>query len=288
MGQMSGPFHWWTPGPPLSDLVESFWISEGYVQPHARERLLPTGAMDLVFTMDADGRLCCGVAGARSESIVLDTSRPLSAIGVRFRPGGGFPFFGVPAGELHNLGVTLDTVWGTGAAAVSDRLWEAGTPERRFGILERALLDRAQGRLDRHPAVRQALELFDRSNGAHPVSGVVARIGISPRRFVDLFRREVGLAPKEFCRIRRFNAVLRRIEPLMDVDWAQVALSCGYYDQAHFNHDFRVFSGLNPSSYLRQRTSRTHVAVNDDQASNGLMGSRPGKVVATAGSTGGP
>ena len=86
------------------------------------------------------------------------------------------------------------------------------------------MLDRARSRLDRHPAVRHALELFDRSNGAHSVSGVGARIGISPRRFVDLFWREVGLAPKEFCRIRRFNAVLRRIEPLTEVDWAQVAL----------------------------------------------------------------
>jgi AraC-like DNA-binding protein len=225
--------------------------------------VLPTGTMALVFALDADGRARGGVTGARSEFVALDTSRPFSAIGVHFRPGGGFPFFGVPAGELHNRSVALDTVWGGYAATVRDRLWEAETPERRFRILERALLDRARDRLDPHPAVRHALDVFERSNGARPVSDVVQRIGMSPRWFEELFRSQVGLAPKVFCRLRRFNEALRRIEQLTDVDWADVALSCGYFDQAHFNHDFRAFSGLNPSTYLRHRTSRTHVAVPD-------------------------
>jgi AraC-like DNA-binding protein len=261
MAQDSGQLHVGKPGPPLSEFVDTFWICQDYVQPHAQERLLPTGAMQLVFALDAEGRALSGVAGARSEVATLDTSRPLSAIGVHFRPGGGFPFFGLPAGELHNRNVPLDVLWGGSAATVSDRLWEAETPERRFRILEGALLDRARDRLDGHPAVRYALDQFDRSNGARPVGDVVQRIGVSPRRFIELFRNQVGLTPKAFCRIRRFNEALRRIERLTDVDWVDIALSCGYFDQAHFNHDFRAFSGINPSTYLRHRTSRTHVAV---------------------------
>jgi AraC-like DNA-binding protein len=62
-------------------------------------------------------------------------------------------------------------------------------------------------------------------------------------------------------RIRRFNEVLRRIDGCTDVDWADVGASCGYFDQAHFNHDFRAFAGLTPSAYLRDRISRTHVVV---------------------------
>jgi AraC-like DNA-binding protein len=263
MAQDVTPFHHFRPGPPLAEFVDFLWISEGYVQPHARERLLPTGRMELVFTLDADGRAASAVVGARSECLVLDTSRPFSVIGVHFRPGGGAPFFGVPGGELHNRHVTLDLVWGAYAASVRDRLWEAETPERRFRILEQALLERAHGRFDRHPGVRYALGLFDRSNGTRPVGDVVERIGLSPRRFVELFRSEVGLSPKVFCRIRRFSEALRRIEHLTDVDWVDVALSCGYFDQAHFNHDFRAFSGLSPSNYLRHRISRTHVAITD-------------------------
>jgi AraC-like DNA-binding protein len=55
--------------------------------------------------------------------------------------------------------------------------------------------------------------------------------------------------------------VLRRVEGFTDVDWADIALSCGYFDQAHFNHDFRALAGLCPSAYLRDRMSRTHVIV---------------------------
>jgi len=247
----------------LSEFVDSFWIYEGYAPPHDRERLLPTATTELVFTVDAHGRVASGVAGARSECLLLDTSTPFSVIAVHFRPGGGFPFFRAPSTELHNRSVTLDLVWGDYAASVSDRLWEANTAESRFQVLEEALQTIARGRLDRHPAVRHALDVFDRSNGARAVTNVVQGIGISSRRFWELFRNEVGLSPKAFCRIRRFNEVLTQIEQLATVDWLDVALSCGYFDQAQFNHDFRAFAGLSPSAYLRDRMSRTHVVVTD-------------------------
>src|SRR5262249_31476086 len=147
---------------------------------------------------------------------------------------------------------------------VRDRVWEAATAEQRFAIIEAALgMRRAR---DRHPAVRYAVTTFDRSRGARRVSDVVARIGLSSRRFVELFRAEGGLAPKILCRLRRSNEVLRRIEHTTDVDWTDLALSCGYFDQAHFNHDFRAFAGLSPSAYLRHRISRMHVATDEPVA----------------------
>jgi AraC-like DNA-binding protein len=261
MAQAVGPFHLYKPGPPLSAFVDFFWIYEGYAAGHSQERLLPTGTAELVFTLDAAGRCASGVSGARSECLALNTSTPFSAIAVHFRPGGAFPFFGAPGTELLNRSVTLDLVWGGDAARVRDRLWEAGTAQRRFRLLEEALQWRARGRFDRHPAVQYALDVFDRSNGARAVGDVVQGLGLSSRRFWELFRDEVGLSPKAFCRVRRFNQVLMQIEQATHVDWIDVALSCGYFDQAHFNHDFRAFAGLSPSAYLRHRTSRTHVIV---------------------------
>ena len=247
----------------MSAFVDFLWTYEGYVPPHAHERLLPTGTTELVFTLNTAGEAAAGIAGPRSEFMVLETSRPFSAIAVHFRPGGGSPFFGLPSGELHNRLLTLDLVWGGYAGTIRDRLWEATTAGQRFRILEEALLTRARGSMERHPAVRYALDAFDGSPGERRVGDVVQRIGLSSRRFADLFRSEVGFSPKAFCRIRRFNEVLTRIERLNDVDWADVALSCGYFDQAHFNHDFRAFAGLSPSNYLRHRLSRMHVAVTE-------------------------
>jgi AraC-like DNA-binding protein len=261
MAQGAGPFHLHKPGPPLSEFVDFFWIYEGFAPPHRGERLLPTGTSELVFSIDAHGRAANGASGARSEALMLDTSTPFSIVAVHFRPGGSFPFLGVPSTELRNQVVPLDLLWGRDAANFSDRLWEAKTADTRFNLLEEMLLARARGCFDRRAAVRYALDVFDRSNGMRPVADVVQRIGLSPRRFGELFRCEVGLSPKTFCRIRRFNEVLRRIERFTDVDWADVAISCGYFDQAHFNHDFRAFAGLPPSAYLRDRMSRTHVVV---------------------------
>jgi AraC-like DNA-binding protein len=264
MAQSSGPFHVHRPAPPLSELIDFFWIYEDYAAPHRRERLLPTGTSELVFTRDANGRAASGVVGARTTSVMLDTSTPFSVIAVHFRPGGAFPFFSVPGTELRDRNETLDAVWGSYAASVSDRLWDEGTAERRFDILEQAMLTKARGRFDRHAAVRHALDVFDRSNGAKPVADVVQRLGVSARSFNEVFRSEVGLSAKLYCRIRRFNEVLTRIERLTDVDWADIAFSCGYFDQAHFNHDFRAFAGVSPTSYLRDRMSRTHVVVRSE------------------------
>jgi AraC-like DNA-binding protein len=241
--------------------VDCFWIQQGYSQAHTRERVLPSGTMAVVFSVDSEGRRASTVAGARSRFLELDTSRPFNAVGVHFKPGGGSPFFGIPSSELRNQNLALDLLWGRFAGTIADRLWDAETPQDQFGILEDALLQKGRARLTFHPTVQYALDVIERSAGAHSVARVVNRIGMSPRRFLDVFRWEVGLSPKAFCRIRRFAAVLRTIERSGDVDWADVALSCGYFDQPHFNHEFRSFSGVSPSTYLRDHISRTHVVV---------------------------
>jgi methylphosphotriester-DNA--protein-cysteine methyltransferase len=243
--------------------VSVFWIAEGYAVTHPQERLLPTGAMDLVIGLDEDHRTGSGISGARSEFGILDTSGPFSAIGAHFKPGGGFPFCSPPAGELQNLGVPLDAVWGRYASTVREQLLEAKTSEARFRILERALLERSAGRLGRHPAVRFALKAFEAPDASPSIAGVTHQIGLSARRFAEVFRHEVGLTPKLFCRIRRFQSVLASLDTLSEINWTDIAVSCGYFDQAHFNHDFRQFCGVNPSTYLRHRIFRNHVAVHD-------------------------
>jgi AraC-like DNA-binding protein len=250
------------PPPPLSELVELMWSAEYYSAPHPQERVLPTGSMDLVIGLDDDGSVGCGIAGARSESFVLDTTKPLSVIGVRFAAGGGFAFFDPPAGDLQNIVVPLDVLWGRSfVETVREQLLEAATPAARFQVLERALMARL-GRRPPHPAVSYALRAFTALR-PRTIGGVEEKIGISPRRFVEIFRNQVGLTPKVFCRIKRFHQVLDSLDSASGIDWSEIAISCGYFDQAHFIHDFRAFSGINPTGYLRYRVHRHHVAVRD-------------------------
>ena len=252
-----------TPEGPLSEFVDCLWIHEGYGGSHGRERVLPTPTTDLVFTRHSTKGRACTVQGPRSDCVELDTSRPFSAIGVHFKPGGGLPFFGVPTDELLNHVVSLDLLWGREAGSLEGRLWDARTPEQRGRILEDALRARMSPRLPRNPAVAYAVGVIQRSHGGRPIGDIAQRIGISTRRFLDLFRGEVGLSPKAFSRMSRFAAVLAVVDRGGPVDWCDVALSCGYFDQSHFNHDFRAFAGVSPSEYLRSRTSRTHLVVSE-------------------------
>lgn len=256
------------PGPPLSEFVDLLWFYEGVDRPHTKECVLPTGTMELIVDLHSgglrvyegrspersqtfDGALVCG---AHSEFFAIDAARQASVMGVHFKPGGASPFFGLPARELRDAHVPLDALWGAGAGELRDRLLEAGTPGNKFRILEKTLLARTVASLARHPVVAFALREFGGGSRGRTVSDVTGRIGLSPRRFIEVFSGEVGLTPKLFCRVRRFQEALGLIGDEGRVEWGDIALGCGYFDQAHFIHDFRAFSGLNPTAYLANRT----------------------------------
>jgi AraC-like DNA-binding protein len=134
-------------------------------------------------------------------------------------------------------------------ATFRERVLEAETPQQRLDVIEAVLVARlARGR-GLHPAVRYAVRALEPGTTTVPVAELVDRVGLSHRRFVDLFAAQVGLTPKRFARVRRFQHVLRRLRSGGAVHWADVALSCGYYDQAHFIHEFKEFSGVNPTTY---------------------------------------
>src|SRR6185312_6305295 len=132
-----------------------------------------------------------------------------------------------------------------------ERLLAIDGPEARLRLLERLLLARLDHARTSHAAVGHALLAF--RTGRRRIGDVVDETGLSPRRFIRLFSDEVGLTPKAFCRIRRFQKAVERLHGATAVDWADTAVVCGYYDQAHMIHEFQAFAGLNPTAYLARR-----------------------------------
>jgi AraC-like DNA-binding protein len=127
---------------------------------------------------------------------------------------------------------------------------KAKTLTARFHYLEQALLRRLSDTLRPHPAVAHAVSAFVAQQGISSIATVVGETGLSSRRFIELFCREVGLPPKTFCRILRFQHVLQSMNAKSPLNLAAMALECGYYDQAHLNRDFMAFTGLTPTTYL--------------------------------------
>ncbi|MFL5692257.1 MAG: DUF6597 domain-containing transcriptional factor [Ktedonobacteraceae bacterium] len=255
------------PQPPLAAFVDVFWLYEGDAPQHTKERRLPDGTMELVVNLREDTLRVydrqhhdqfqsfrgCMLSGMHTEFSVIDTACQAAIMGVHFKPGGAFPFLSLPASELRDTHVSLDMLWGATARDLYEQLLAAQTPETRFRILEQSLLAHLARSWSRHPAVTFALSEFQNVSHMQTISAVTERIGLSQRRFIQVFYEEVGLTPKLFCRVRRFQEVLRLMGTGQRVKLAEIALASGYFDQAHFIHDFQAFSGLNPQAYLMHR-----------------------------------
>jgi AraC-like DNA-binding protein len=264
------------PAAPLSEFVDWFWFYEGLDLPHRRERVLPDGSTELIINLDDSRRKLfdrerphrfqtfhrAWLSGARSDYILIDVLPRASMIGVHFKPGGLAPFLEIPPVELTGHVVELDSLLGNSALELRDTLLEASGANAKFRVLERFLFRRAS-RPSRTPLVAYALSEFHRDDSAVRVRQVADSLGVSHKHFIELFRREVGLTPKRFCRVRRFQQTLAEVKAHRVVDWAEVAGAAGYYDQAHFINDFRSFSGITPSEYLARRYGEANFVADD-------------------------
>jgi AraC-like DNA-binding protein len=239
------------PGPPLDAFVDCIWLWDGYVPPAPRERALPSGSVDLVIDLGAD-RLRLGaetfsgsaLCGAHAEAFEIDTPGRIHVMGVHFKPGGGSTFFDLPAHEIAGRRVA----WGDGLRA---RMLEAPSNEARLDAMAAFLRESAP---KRNPILENAIRAFD-DVALRSVADVNAATGLSPKRLGALFRDRVGLTPKAFWRVRRFQAALRELEAGERLG-AEVAALVGYFDQAHFDREFRAMTGMSPRAYLAYRVER--------------------------------
>jgi AraC-like DNA-binding protein len=269
---------------PLAALVECLWYWQGAPGPHLQERLLPQGQAAMILNLrdqpiaiyeDRGGARHYGTAvlsGARSNCFTIDCNQQEHVVGVQFAPGGASPFFRMPISELEDASFDMADLWGAEAGWVRERILAAPTPRAMLEVLATCLEERLDtytragfGYTTRlHPAVVYMARELDICDGPGRVQTVTGKIGMSQRRVAQLFHEQVGVSPKTFHRVRRFQHTLARLRGVQQVNWADLAAECGYYDQAHLSHDFRQIAGMTPSAYLAAATEHlNHVPLRD-------------------------
>src|SRR5262245_35223348 len=262
-------YHERVPRPPIDAFVASVWLFRCGPRPHALERILPTGAAQLIVNLKQDRTrvydperpnrciVTAGtiLAGVQSRYQIIDTSEQEYVAGVAFRPGGTAAFVPGPAYEPRDVYTPLESLWGRQQTAdLREQLLERSDADDQLDVIEATLAEMLRPtRL--HPAVGFALKKFHRSPLATSVGAVTEAVGMSPKRFIERFKAQVGVSPKRYCRIRRFQQVITQAHDGRSVDWAQLAQDCGYYDQPHLIHEFQAFSGLTPTAYEASRTA---------------------------------
>ena len=253
------------PAPPLSQYIAWLWYYVDYFPDHDRQFVLPDGTFELIINLEDRPRKLfdrhdrhryrsfkrAWISGPHREYIEIDAVPGSTMIGAHFLPGGAASFIGVPCDELADRVEELDMIWGSWAWEWRERSQTAQGAQAKLALLEQLLMSRlGQVQAERARGVNWAVKRFAHQPHLKSIQVVTRELGISHKHFIEQFRREVGLTPKLFCRILRFQQVLRRIHERKAVRWADVANSCGYFDQAHFINDFGRFAGVNPSAYL--------------------------------------
>ncbi|HSV55197.1 MAG TPA: AraC family transcriptional regulator, partial [Burkholderiaceae bacterium] len=185
------------------------------------------------------------------------------SVGAQLYPGVAELLFGASSEELAGRHTPLEDLWGAHAGLALEQLQGVATPQARLGLLEALLAARLPAVRALHPAVAQALQQI---GGPLRVEALVRQSGYSHRQFVALFKRAVGLSPKVYGRVLRFQSVLYQAHGLAlssePVRWAELALDAGFSDQAHFNREFRAMAGVTPEAYRRQAPAHAnHLAL---------------------------
>jgi|SRR5271165_6341519 len=250
------------PGLHLRPWVHSLWYCRAGGSSCHRERVLPNGNIQIIISLSRDFLTDCGedgaanlrlpksiIVGARARYGVVDTSDMEELAGVVIRPGGFAGLFQERADLLFEQSVALEQVWA--CPGLAERLRERPTPAEKLRTLEALLTGVLREGARRSVLVDEAMHLF-RKDGLN-VAECARSVGVSERRLSQVFREHVGIAPKMWCRIGRFQAAVQALHGAIELPWAELALACGYCDQSHFSNDFRAFSGIDPSTYSANR-----------------------------------
>lgn len=256
------------PASPLRHHVEAYWGYEEHAAGPVRRVEVPQPSVIVVLgfgptirvgdvgrAWDALSERTSFVAGL--HEIAARTEHAGESRGVEFAltPLGARMLLGLPMHELATRTVPAEDVLGARTPLLIERLHDAPSWRARFELLDRVLA----ARFADAPAPRREVEWAWRelraSGGRASIGRLGDDLGWSRRRLVAEFRDHVGLSPKTFARVLRFDRAVRLVKS-GELPWADVAYACGYYDQAHFNRDFRAFAGMTPTEFAGRLTQR--------------------------------
>jgi AraC-like DNA-binding protein len=257
------------PGGELAGALDSIWYFDGRLT-HRREQIFPDGLIELNVHFAESYREVKGdpsdpfptlcVSGLAVRSAVIEAPREATTVlGIRLRGGGGAELLQRPLHDLTGVTADLRDVVGPAATELLERCAEAGGPAARLQVAAEWLMARAlaAGRSEErwaddgprglNAAVIWAAAQVERFRGSLPIGPLIENIGWARPRFTTAFRERVGVTPKQLARICRFRHAIELLRG--ELRLGEVALRAGYYDQPHFNAEFREFAGLTPGGY---------------------------------------
>ncbi|MBX3244474.1 MAG: AraC family transcriptional regulator [Acidobacteria bacterium] len=256
------------PVSPLNQYFEIFFYYKGAQPSHSVERFLPNGDTEILIDFQdrpqhiydnntlKEIQACHHVwtSGVRTEPITIPSGTDSEMMVLMFKKGMAASFFPFPMNEIANTVLDAELVWGSDLALLREQMLGTQDIDERFRMAEDLLLRKFASKLMLNPCIAYAVNEMRTNPDRLNIARMNHNIGYSQKHFTDMFKRQVGITPKAYLKIMRFQQVLMRLEnvPVDVVDWPSIAFDSGFYDQSHFIHDFKMFSGFTPLAYLEK------------------------------------
>ncbi|WP_224996034.1 helix-turn-helix domain-containing protein [Cesiribacter sp. SM1] len=191
------------------------------------------------------------LAGQATSSYRLVLPGKIAMAGIVFKPAAICSIFGFGMRNMTNRRVDLERLLGKEILLISEQLPRASSLEDRRSILEAFLAHQLNSRKVKPNYVDRATELMIQHKGKVNIQQLAGQLNVCTRQFQRSFLHKVGLNPKEYAVLLRLGNVCNLLIHQQEINWHDVILDAGYYDQAHFIKDFSNFIGRNPASYYR-------------------------------------
>ena len=256
----------------IAPYIESVFHFKDFIPDHSIERVIPTGHVFLIFELDGFKRYTYDneslkpnkefekvwVSGVHKNYISISAHQKSEMFVVQFKPFGARPFFHISIDEITDKIFDATEIFGDRILELREDLLKGETSEEMFQAVELWLNERFDEAYLPDNKLIQVVEKLQSSNSPLPNNGngYDDIYNHTQKHLIAEFKAILGVTPKYFQRIQRFNELLAKIQRKEKISWSGISAECGYSDQSHFIKEFKHFSGFNPSEFIEEEYNK--------------------------------
>lgn len=249
----------------INTFIESIFHFKGFMPEHTIERVVPTGHVFIIFELDGIKRhtfdnktlkqnnsyVKVWVSGVHKNYLSISAHENSQMFVIQFKPYGAYPFFNESIEKLSNKVISADKIFGQEILLLRQELLATKTVDEKFKAAE-LWLNKIYS-ADKAPPI-EIIDIIKQlhSSPTTKYKQIVSAYSKTQKHLIDQFKKYVGVTPKYYQRIIRFNEILQQLHQSKTIDWAQLACEFEYTDQSHFIKEFKHFSGFNPEKYINK------------------------------------
>lgn len=244
--------------------IETFIYFKDFMPDHSKERVIPTGHIFIIFELDGFKRNTFDnetleplkeftevwVSGVHKNYITISAHEKSEMFVIQFKPSGAYPFLHFDLDEIGDRVLDAATIFGEEIVVLRKKLLQSGDLNDKYKIAEDWLKIRYDQTKQPPQVFQDVLQNIEIEKSANNFDNLFSNYPFTRKHLINQFKKYVGLTPKYYQRIVKFNEILTKIQKKEPITWAQLTYDYGFSDQSHFIKTFKRFSGFSPSEFI--------------------------------------